>query len=175
MPAANPAPATLARGVAMFVLDVDGVMTDGKIILDGDGQESKNFYVRDGLGIAEAVKAGYKVVIISGRHSPVVEHRARELRIHEVRQGVGDKLGIFEQILEKHSLNASQAAFMGDDVNDLAVLKAAGFSAAPADADETVRAEADWVSRHNGGAGAVREMIEFIMKTQHKWPYTAND
>ncbi len=175
MTAAKPAPAALARNVTMIVLDVDGVLTDGNIIIDGNGRESKNFYVRDGLGIAEAVKAGYKVVIISGRHSPVVEHRARELKIHEVHQGVGDKLRVFGQILEKHSLSANQTAFMGDDVNDLAVLKAAGFSAAPADADEAIRAAAGWVSRHNGGGGAVREMIEFIMKAQHKWPYAAND
>ena len=168
-------PAALARDVTMIVLDVDGVMTDGKIIIDGGGQESKNFYVRDGLAIAEAVKAGYKVVIISGRKSPVVEHRARELKIHEVFQGAGDKLSIFEQVLKKHGLTPAQAAYMGDDVNDLAVLKAAGFSAAPADADEAARAAARWVSRHNGGAGAVREMIEFIMNTQHKWPYAAND
>lgn len=168
-------PAALARDVSMIVLDVDGVLTDGKIIIDGDGQESKNFFVRDGLAIAEAVKAGYKVVIISGRHSPVVERRAKELKIHDVYQGVGDKLSVFKQVLEKHGLTSGQTAFMGDDVNDLAVLKAAGFAAAPADADETVRAGADWVSCRNGGAGAVREMIEFIMKTQHKWPYTADN
>lgn len=168
-------PVALARDVTMIVLDVDGVLTDGKIIIDGDGRESKGFYVRDGLAIAEAVKAGYKVVIISGRNSPVVEHRARELKIHEVHQGISDKLGVFKQVLEKHGLTSGQTAFMGDDVNDLAVLKAAGFSAAPADADETVCASVRWVSRRNGGAGAVREMIEFIMKTHHKWPYAAND
>ncbi len=168
-------PAALARDVSMIVLDVDGVLTDGKIIIDGDGRESKNFFVRDGLGIAEAVKAGYKVVIISGRNSPVVEHRARELKIHEVHQGVGDKLGVFKRVLEKHGLASGQTAFMGDDVNDLTVLNAAGFSAAPADADELVRNTVRWVSRRTGGNGAVREMIEFIMKTQHKWPYTAND
>lgn len=168
-------PTALARDVSMIVLDVDGVLTDGRIIVDGDGLESKNFYVRDGLAIAEAVKAGYTVVIISGRHSPVVEHRARELKIHEVHQGVGDKLGVFKKVLEKHGLVSGQTAYMGDDVNDLAVMNAAGFSAAPADADETVRSAARWVSRRNGGNGAVREMIEFIMKTQHKWPYTAAD
>lgn len=168
-------PAALARDVSMIVLDVDGVLTDGRIIVDGDGLESKNFYVRDGLGIAEAVKAGYKVAIISGRHSPVVEHRARELKIHEVHQGVVDKLSVFRKILEKHGLVSGQTAYMGDDVNDLAVMNAAGFSAAPADADETVRTAARWVSRRNGGNGAVREMIEFIMKTQHKWPYNGND
>ena len=77
----------LVREVSMIVLDVDGVLTDGKIIVDGDGKESKNFYVRDGLAIAEAVKAGYKIIIISGRHSPVVDRRAKELKIHEVHQG----------------------------------------------------------------------------------------
>ncbi len=170
MPDANP-----ASGVTLIVLDVDGVLTDGRITLDGEGRESKSFYVRDGLAIAEAVRAGYTIAIISGRNSPVVTHRARELKIHEVHQGVGDKLPVFKQLVEKYSLSAGQSVFMGDDVNDLAVLKAAGFSAAPADADDTVRAAAKWVSRHKGGRGAVRELIELVMRTQHKWPYTGND
>ncbi len=165
----------LARDIELIVLDVDGTMTDGRIIIDSEGREMKNFYVRDGLAIAEAVKAGFKIAIISGRYSTVVQQRAQELKIHDVFQGVGDKLRIFEQLLDKHGLTAARTAFMGDDANDLAVLKAAGLSAAPADADEAARAAAVWVSRFNGGAGAVREMIELIMREQHKWPYANND
>lgn len=163
--------ATAAKKVALIVLDVDGVLTDGKIVINGDGIESKNFFVRDGLAVAEAVKAGFKVAIISGRHSPVVEHRAQELKIHDVHQGVGDKLKVFEQVLEKHRLSPEQTAFMGDDVNDVAVLRAAGFPAAPADACEEAKKAAPFVSRFAGGAGAVREMVEYIMKEQKKWPY----
>lgn len=160
----------LLRNISLIVLDVDGVLTDGRIIINSDGTESKNFHVRDGMGIALAVKAGYRIAIISGRYSKVIELRARELKIHDVYQDAGDKLAAFRHLLKERNLSAAQAAFMGDDINDIEVLKAAGFSAAPCDADAKVKKAARWVSQYAGGKGAVREIIEMIMTAQGKWP-----
>lgn len=159
------------RQIKLIVLDVDGVLTDGMIIVNDDGVESKNFYVRDGLAIAVAVQKGMKFAIISGRYSKVVELRANELGIHDVHQNAMHKLKVFESILVKQNLTAQEAAFMGDDVNDMEVLEQAGFSAAPADADEPVKSSVNWISNYGGGKGAVREMIEMILKEQGKWDY----
>ncbi len=157
------------KKIKLIALDVDGVMTDGRIILNDDGVESKNFCVRDGLAIALGVKKGMLFSIISGRYSKVTERRATELGIHDIHQKVSNKLKIFEALLDKYGLSANQAAFMGDDINDIDTLRKVGFSAAPSDADETVRKKASWVSSHPGGAGAVREMVELILTAQNMW------
>lgn len=159
------------RQIKIIILDVDGVLTDGRIIVNDEGVESKNFYVRDGLAIAVAVQKKMKFAIISGRYSKVVELRANELGIHDVHQNAMNKLKVFESILVKQNLTAREAAFIGDDVNDMEVLEAVGFSAAPADADEPVKSCVNWVSKCGGGKGAVREMIEMILKEQEKWDY----
>ena len=159
------------RQIKLIVLDVDGVLTDGMIIVNDEGVESKNFYVRDGLAIAVAVRKEMKFAIISGRYSKVVELRANELGIHDVHQNVRNKLKVFESILVKQNLTAQEAVFIGDDVNDIEVLEQAGFSAAPADADDSVKSCVNWVSKYGGGKGAVREMIEMILKEQDKWDY----
>ena len=159
------------RQIKLIVLDVDGVLTDGRIIVNDDGVESKNFYVRDGLAIAVAILKEMKFAVISGRYSKAVELRANELGIHDVHQNVMHKLKVFESILVKLNLTLQEAAFMGDDVNDMEVLEQAGFSAAPADADEPVKSCVNWVSNFGGGKGAVREMIEMILKEQGKWDY----
>ncbi len=157
------------KRIKIIVLDVDGVLTDGKIIVNDDGVESKNFYVRDGLAIAYAIQKEMKFSLISGRYSKVVELRASELGIHDVHQQVRDKLKVFDSILVKQNLTAEEAAYMGDDVNDMEVLGRAGFSAAPSDAEESVKSNVNWVSRYGGGKGAVREMVELVLTVQDKW------
>jgi 3-deoxy-D-manno-octulosonate 8-phosphate phosphatase (KDO 8-P phosphatase) len=164
--------ARLAGKISLFALDVDGVMTDGNITIHDDGTETKNFNVRDGMAIALAIKNGFQVAIISGRYSKVVDRRATELKIPHVYQDVGDKTKVFEQLLSKLDLKPSQAAFMGDDINDVETLKLAGFSGAPSDADPAAKKAALWVSSFAGGQGAVRELIQFVMTAQKKWPAT---
>ncbi len=160
-----------AKKIKIIILDVDGVLTDGGIIVDDNGVESKNFYVRDGLAIAVAVRRDMKFSIISGRYSKVVELRTSELGIRDVHQNAMDKVKVFESILAKQNLTPDDAAFIGDDVNDLGVLELAGLSFAPSDADETVKSKVNWVSSFGGGKGAVREMIELILTAQGKWDY----
>ena len=160
-----------AKKIKIIFLDVDGVMTDGGIIVDDDGVESKNFFVRDGLAIVVAIKKGIKFAVISGRYSKVVELRMSELGIHDVHQNAMNKVKVFESILAKQNLMAGDAAFIGDDVNDLGVLEIVGLSAAPADADETVKSQVNMVCNSGGGKGAVREMIELILTEQGKWDY----
>jgi 3-deoxy-D-manno-octulosonate 8-phosphate phosphatase (KDO 8-P phosphatase) len=162
--------ARLAGKISLFALDVDGVMTEGSITINDDGVETKSFNVRDGMAIAIALRNGFQVAIISGRYSKVVERRAAELKIQHVYQGVGEKTKVFEQLLAKLDLKPSQAAFMGDDINDVDTLRRAGFSAAPSDADPEAKKAARWVSSFAGGRGAVRELIQLVMTRQKKWP-----
>lgn len=159
--------------IKILILDVDGVMTDGRIIMDDDGRELKNFYVRDGHGLKVLQRYGIKVALLTGRQSKVVEHRAKDLEIKDVYQKVFNKKEVFEKILIKHKLSAEEAAFIGDDIIDIPVLKNVGFSAAVADAADVVRKSVDYVARNNGGHGAVREICEMILKAQDKWPEIA--
>ena len=156
-----------------MILDVDGVMTDGRIIMDNEGREIKNFNVRDGHGIKILQRYGIKVAILTGRKSKVVEHRAKDLEIKDVYQKVFNKKEIFEKILKKHKLSADAAAFMGDDIVDIPVLKRVGFSAAVADALDVVKKSVDYVTENKGGHGAVREICEMILQAQGKWPEIA--
>jgi len=153
----------------LLLSDVDGVLTDGGVWLDNQGIEAKNFHIRDGLGIRLWQQAGWSFGIITGRTSHVVQVRARELGIELVRQGVQEKLPVVKQIAAEHQLTLAQVAYIGDDLPDLAVIRACGFGIAVADAIEEVRAAADHVTRLGGGHGAVREVIELILKKQHRW------
>jgi 3-deoxy-D-manno-octulosonate 8-phosphate phosphatase (KDO 8-P phosphatase) len=157
------------KKVRLLILDVDGVMTDGKIIIDDVGNEVKHFNVRDGHGIKMLMKHGIDVVLLTGRRSKVVEHRAKDLGISEVHQGAHDKLSVFEAILRVKSLRYENIAFIGDDIVDVPVLKRAGFSVAVADAAEHVKKCVDYITHHSGGAGAVREVCEMILEAQDKW------
>ena len=125
--------------IKILILDVDGVMTDGRIIMDNEGKEIKNFNVRDGHGIKILQRYGIKVAILTGRKSKVVEHRAKDLEIKDVYQKAYNKKEVFEKILKKHKLSADNAAFMGDDIVDIPVLKKVGFSVAVADALDVVK------------------------------------
>jgi len=161
------------KGIKLLILDVDGVMTDGRIIMDNEGRETKNFDVRDGHGIKILQHYGIKVAILTGRQSKVVEYRAKDLEIGDVYQRAFNKKEVFGRILEKHKLSASAVAFMGDDIVDIPVLKSVGFSAAVADAIDVVKKSVDYITRNKGGRGAVRELCEMILQAQGKWPEIA--
>ena len=157
------------KKIKLLILDVDGVMTDGRIIFDSNGVESKFFNVKDGHGIKMAQRAGIEFAIISGRHSQVVANRAAELGIVHVYQKAMDKLTPYLDILEKTGLDDTQVAFMGDDVIDIPVLRRVGFAAAPADAVEEVLPHVHFITNNRGGWGAVREVCDLLLKGQESW------
>ena len=153
----------------MVVSDVDGVLTDGRIILGNDGEELKCFHPRDGLGIRLSQRDVFVFGIITGREWQIVTIRARELGIEEVHQGIDDKWAVMAQLLEKYQLEPSQVAYIGDDLNDLAIIRRVGLGATVADGVAEVKRYADVVTKAKGGEGAVRELIELILKSQHRW------
>ena len=161
------------KKIKMLMLDVDGVMTDGRIIMDDEGRQLKNFDVRDGHGLKIIQRYGIEVVILTGRKSEVVNHRASDLDIKEIYQGALNKKEVFAKILQKHNLTADFVAYMGDDIIDIPVLRQVGFSAAVADAVDVVKKSVDYVTKNKGGHGAVRELCEMILQTQGKWPEIA--
>ena len=156
-------------GIKLLLFDVDGVLTDGSIIVNGDGTESKQFNIRDGAGIVWAQRAGLSVGLLSARLADATAMRATQLGITIVRQGAADKLAGYQQILADEGLTDDQVGYMGDDLQDLPVLRRAGFSAAPSDAAPEVRAAVQWVSASGGGRGAVRECIEHVLRAQGIW------
>ncbi len=155
--------------IRLLLLDVDGVLTDGRIIFDSNGVESKFFNVKDGHGIKMLQRAGIEVGIISGRKSQVVANRAAELGISRVRQGALDKLSPYRDILAETGFTDQQVAFMGDDIIDIPVLRRVGFAAAPADAVTEVIPFAHFIARNCGGWGAVREVCDLILHSQGRW------
>lgn len=146
----------------MVLMDVDGVLTDGTFERSGD-DEVKRFHSRDGIGLVLARRAGLKLGFISGRQSSAVAARARELQVHFVRLGVGDKLAAVEEALAQEKVGYEQIAFLGDDLPDLPVLRRVGLSAAVSDAHPEVRERVDYVTRAPGGHGAVREFIDRLL------------
>lgn len=158
-----------AARVKLILFDVDGVLTDGRVLIHADGSESKSFGIRDGIGMVWAQRAGITIGFLSARTSPTTPHRAAQLGVTLVYHGVTSKLATYEQILSDLALTDRDVAYMGDDVVDLAVLGRAGLSAAPADAVDEVRARVDWVSRARAGDGAAREMIELVLRAQNLW------
>jgi 3-deoxy-D-manno-octulosonate 8-phosphate phosphatase (KDO 8-P phosphatase) len=152
-----------AGRIKFLLLDVDGVMTDGTIYLDADGRETKAFNIYDGSGIHLVRKAGVEVGIVTGRQSPIVDFRARELGITEVYQRILDKVKIYDDLLRKYRLQDSEMAYMGDDVIDLPILKRAGLSVAVPNAHPEVKDSVDWITRKAGGYGAVREVTDLLL------------
>ena len=152
-----------------MILDVDGVLTDGRIVLSSDGGQIKFFDVRDGFGLVLARKAGLKTAIITAERSRVVSFRARRLKVDWVAQFARDKAKAFRRCLAHFRIPAEETAFVGDDLLDLAVLTQVGFSATVAGADSEIKRRVHYVSRLPGGRGAVREVIEFILKAQGRW------
>jgi 3-deoxy-D-manno-octulosonate 8-phosphate phosphatase (KDO 8-P phosphatase) len=162
-------------GIKLLLFDVDGVLTDGSIIVHGDGTESKQFNIRDGAGLVWAQRAGLKVGLLSARLAEATGVRASQLGITIVVQGAANKLTGYEQILADHGLTDDQVGYMGDDLQDLTVLRRAGFSAAPADAAPEVRNAVQWVSASGGGHGAARECIEHVLRAQGLWRGAVSD
>lgn len=160
--------ARLAR-IRLLLLDVDGVMTDGGIVWDANGVESKRFNVKDGHGIKLLQRAGIQIGIITGRNSAVVSLRAKELGIEILHQGSLQKLDSYNQIKRQTGLEDQQIAFMGDDLIDIPVLKQVGFSAAPADGVAEVLERVDYIAKADGGHGAVRELCDLLLKGAGKW------
>jgi 3-deoxy-D-manno-octulosonate 8-phosphate phosphatase (KDO 8-P phosphatase) len=157
---------TNLKKIKLLLLDVDGVMTDGGIYYSNSGDEFKKFNSQDGYGIPKLQRAGIKDGIITGRLSKMVQRRAEELGITEVYQNYDDKIDAYESIKKKFNLTDANIAYIGDDEFDLAVLKCVGFSAAPADAVPVVKKHVQYVCTRGGGNGAVREVIDLILKNQ---------
>lgn len=160
------APLDSARDVRLLLVDVDGVLTDGRLFLGEQGQEHKTFHVRDGHGLRMLMATGVEVGIISGRESAVVHHRARDLGISHVIQGCQDKRAAALALLAHCRLDTTAGAFIGDDVIDLPAMAIMGLAVAVADAHPLVIAMSHWTTRAGGGRGAVRELCELIMHAQ---------
>jgi YrbI family 3-deoxy-D-manno-octulosonate 8-phosphate phosphatase len=155
--------------IELIVSDVDGVLTDGGLIYDNQGIETKKFHSRDGLGIKLWKRAGFDFGIVTARASHIVKFRAGELGIDILRQGFEEKLGVTQQILGERHLQMEQLCYIGDDLTDLPVIRLAGLGVAVADAADEVRAAARYVTSLPGGRGAVREVIEVILKAKNRW------
>jgi 3-deoxy-D-manno-octulosonate 8-phosphate phosphatase (KDO 8-P phosphatase) len=194
--AAKTSATSRARKIRLVLFDVDGVLTDGKLFifpapagieqttLDHPGKrggeggfglisqtliEAKGFHAHDGTAISLARLGGIKTGLITKRVSETVALRARDLKLDHVHQGIQDKLTVFEQILEQEGLSSTEAAFVGDDVIDLPVMRKCGFAVAVANARAEVKREAHYITAHGGGEGALRDAVEYILKVQGKW------
>ena len=149
--------------IQLLVMDVDGVMTDGKVTYASDGQELKSFNIKDGVGIKRAQASGIETAIITGRTSPMVERRALELGITHLIQGREDKLTALSILLSEVNLAPNQVAYIGDDLPDLTAIEAVKLGACPADAANEVQSKANWVSTRAGGDGCVRELCDLLV------------
>lgn len=158
-----------AAKIKLIAFDNDGVMTDGRVYINAEGTETKAFDIRDGFGVVMGRRAGLKFVIITGLKSAIVETRAAQLGIEEVHQGFVEKADVLRDVMQRHGLERSEIAFMGDDLFDIPAMRLAGFSATPADSHPDVQKAAYWISNRPGGRGAVRELIEFIIKARGQW------
>ena len=158
--------AALARDIRLIGLDVDGVLTDGRLLFLDSGEGGKHFHVRDGQGLRSVLDAGIQVAIVTGRRSPAVEHRARELGIGELHQGIADKGSVWLQLQSRLGVMPAQCAFMGDDLPDLPCLRQSGLPACPCDAVDEVLAEALFVSQLPGGGGAVRDLCDLVLRAR---------
>ena len=156
------------KQIRLFATDVDGVLTDAGMYYSESGEELKKFNTRDGMGIKLLQRAGILTAIVTQERTKLVARRAEKLTIPEVHQGVMDKLSLVREMAARHGFSLEQVAYIGDDVNDLETLKAVGFSATPADGLPQVTAVVDYVCVKKGGEGAVREVIEMILKAQHR-------
>ena len=160
--------------IKLIALDVDGTLTDGKLYMDDKDNAFKAFNVKDGFAIAQWIKYGGIVAIITGKTSNIVTRRKEELGIQELVQGAKNKVQELNKIIEKYNISLDEVAYVGDDINDLGIMSIVGFSACPNDAIEDVVKRADFVSKYNGGNGAVREILEKIMKHNGMWEQVLN-
>lgn len=157
------------KRIELILSDVDGVLTDGGILFNNQGIEIKQFHIRDGLGIKLWQKAGFKFGVLSARTSHIVKVRAAELGVDLVRQGFENKLPVGKKVLTELGLSPEQVCHIGDDLTDLSLLQYVGLSVAVADAAAEVRAAAHYVTTAAGGRGAVREVVELLLKAKNRW------
>jgi 3-deoxy-D-manno-octulosonate 8-phosphate phosphatase (KDO 8-P phosphatase) len=162
----NDALFAVARAIRLLVLDVDGVLTDGRLYLSATGEEFKAFHVRDGSGLVAVQKAGVAVAIISGRDSGAVRQRAAELGIRHVRQGVTDKAAALDELMRETGVQEREVACVGDDTPDIPMLRKAALAVAVADAHPSAAAVAHWVTASGGGRGAVREVCDLLLRSR---------
>jgi len=162
--------ARAAARIRLLVLDVDGVLTDGGLYYGPSGEGMKRFHVQDGLAMVEARRAGLALAVVSARVSAPVTRRLEELGVTEIHQGAPDKKAAVEELMTRLGLERTQVAVMGDDLNDLPPMRRAGLALAPRNAVREVREAAHWVSRRPGGAGAVREALELLLRSRKAWP-----
>jgi 3-deoxy-D-manno-octulosonate 8-phosphate phosphatase (KDO 8-P phosphatase) len=159
----------LASKVKLLLLDVDGVLTDGRIIYDSRGRDSKFFDVHDGMGVYALNKAGIKTVLITAKGSRSIIPRARDMRVAEVFADVSPKSSVLDRILKKYKVDIKEVAFVGDDLVDICLMKRVGFPVAVFNACPEVKLAASYITLKSGGRGAVREVAELILKSQNKW------
>lgn len=162
-------PDARCQSIELILSDVDGVLTDGGVIFDNQGIEIKRFHIRDGIGIKLWQRAGYQFGVVTARNSHIVKVRAAELGIEIIRQGFEQKLPTIREIMAQLSLEPGQVCYVGDDLTDLAAIQTVGLGVAVADAAAEVRSSAHYVTKAGGGQGAVREVIEFILKAKNRW------
>jgi len=166
-------PAQALKGIRLFATDVDGVLTDAGMYYSESGDELKKFNTRDGMGIKLLQRAGLVTALVTQENTKLVARRGEKLAIPEVHQGVMDKLPVLRAMAARHGVTLAEVAYMGDDINDFASLRAVGFSASPADALPPVRKVVTYVCRAKGGEGAVREVAEMILEAQGRSPWKA--
>ena len=158
-----------AKKIKLLMLDVDGVLTDGAIIYDNFGDELKNFSVYDGFGLILLSRAGIPVVIVTAKASKIVKRRARDMRVTKIYQNANDKLKVYSKVLKKFKLTDEQVCFIADELIDLPVIKRAGLAVGVPNAVAEIRQYSHYITKAEGGKGAVREVIELILKSQDKW------
>ena len=160
----------LARKIKLIIMDVDGTLSDGRFYVLPDGTALKSFDVKDGTGIIFAGLAGIKTAIITGKLSMAVQKRVEELHIDDYYEGVQDKTAPFFELLKKYDLKKEEVAYIGDDIGDAEVMGMVGFSAAVGDSHPLIKRISHYIAKRYGGRGAVRELIDFILDAQEKWP-----
>jgi 3-deoxy-D-manno-octulosonate 8-phosphate phosphatase (KDO 8-P phosphatase) len=158
-----------AKKVKLLLLDVDGVLTDGRIIYDSRGQDMKFFDVHDGLGVCLLKKAGISTILITAKGSRAIKPRARDMRVDAVFENISPKTSVLEKILKKYKLDLGEVCFVGDDLVDLCLMKAVGFPIAVSNAAPEIKQVASYITTREGGRGAVREVAELILKSKDKW------
>lgn len=159
------------KKISTLIFDIDGVLTDGSVIILADGLQARTMHVKDGFGLQMAMKKGLRVIVISGGTSEESRNRLHYLGIDEVHLGVRDKLGLIQSILSEHKLSWEEILFMGDDLPDLPLLAQAGMSCCPADAVHEVKAAVKYISPVKGGWGCVRDVIEKVLKVKGLWEF----
>lgn len=158
-----------AEKIKILLLDVDGVLTDGRIIYDSRGRDMKLFDVHDGLGVHVLHRAGIKTILVTAKGSRAIKPRAKDMRVEEVIENVFPKCVVLDKIIKKYKVDISEVCFVGDDLVDLSVMKKVGFAIAVFNACPEIKQIADYITIREGGRGAVREVAELLLKSQNKW------